>query len=175
MQETLRRPWLPGSKRPFAPFRNHFREIPIFDPHFQAAWFAILRNFKKEALEKGHFHKLTFKFATNLRQFLRTLRQMHETKYQQFCANLARSLRQLCTKIVPLDERPLLCNTGTGVITISFPRLGVAKISTRQKGPVDSKVTKSDFRGLPQSNPKSKFLTRKKSLFSLKSYFSGYF
>ena len=31
---------LPGSKRPPAPSRNHFREFPIFDPLSQAAWFA---------------------------------------------------------------------------------------------------------------------------------------
>ena len=34
-------PW--GSKRPFAPSRNHFREFPVFDPLCQAAWFATLR------------------------------------------------------------------------------------------------------------------------------------
>ena len=33
---------LPGSKRPFAPSRNHFREFPIFDPLSQAAWLATL-------------------------------------------------------------------------------------------------------------------------------------
>ena len=42
VQETLARPLLPGSKRPFAPSRNHFREFPIFDPLSQAAWFATL-------------------------------------------------------------------------------------------------------------------------------------
>ena len=31
---------LPGSKRPFAPSRNHFQEFPIFDRLSQAAWFA---------------------------------------------------------------------------------------------------------------------------------------
>ena len=35
-----------------------------------------------------------FEFAT----ILHTLRVMHETKYQQFCANLARNLRQICAR-----------------------------------------------------------------------------
>ena len=40
VQETLGRPWLPGSKRLFAPSPNHFWKFPNFDPLSQAAWFA---------------------------------------------------------------------------------------------------------------------------------------
>ena len=46
VSEGARDPWetllLPGSKRPFAPSRTHFREFSTFDPLSQAAWFARL-------------------------------------------------------------------------------------------------------------------------------------
>ena len=37
-----RRLFAPGSKRPFAPSRNHFREFFFWDPLSQATWFANL-------------------------------------------------------------------------------------------------------------------------------------
>ena len=42
VQETLGRPLLPRSKRPFAPSPNHFRGFSYFWPLSQALWFAMV-------------------------------------------------------------------------------------------------------------------------------------
>ena len=75
----------------------------LFCPFVSSA----VRNFKKGTLEKGYLHKIVRnllairnKFAT----ILRTLPLMHEAKYRQFCANLARNLRQICA--TPLSRTP---------------------------------------------------------------------
>ena len=69
-----------------------------------------LRNFEKGALEKGVLHKIVRNWLSNSRQFatiLRALPLMHETKYRQFCANLARNLQVKFAQRPP-RERPLL-------------------------------------------------------------------
>ena len=63
----------------------------------------------KGALQKGDLHKIvrkidcqvSDKFAT----ILRTLLLMYGTKYRQFCANVARNLRQICAT-PPLANAP---------------------------------------------------------------------
>ena len=66
---------------------------------------ARIKNFKKVALEKGYLHKIVRNRLASLRRFLRTLRVMYETKYQQFCTNLVCNLQPICA--MPPRERPL--------------------------------------------------------------------
>ena len=57
-----------------------------------------LRHFKKGALEKGIFRKMSktdFQMCNKFATILRTLCEMYKMKCQQFCANLASNLRQL--------------------------------------------------------------------------------
>ena len=71
-------------------------------PHSVTA-LSCVRIIGEGGIGKGVF--ACFQFCDNFATSLRTLPQMHQTNYRQFCANLARNLRQICA--TPPDERSL--------------------------------------------------------------------